>query len=480
MFLIPLNVFADILFINLNLSNKELATALKAAKERGEKLRVIPEVLPDDTLKIEALRNEISSLELKKKNPNEKDIAKKTLYSDKLDELNSQLSVITKKYIVDNSHLDNILTEFDNNPKVQLSSLIISGHHSKYFFGDNSSELDYEKLEETFNNHPEAIKNLKSIYLWGCYTLTKKRVVFWKRVVPSAYILSGWDDSAPKEDKKLDHEALYKLLVNEQKESLKTDLKKSISFFNSITGVKQSSHTICIGSNYINNKGDQNITDFLKSCSPEEIEKFKKNLEIVEEYRKASSKEFAEVPKSTASSILREIYNYGRKIEHCDEFVETELNKLIFLIFDKQVRKNIAKYFEKDFKLIDNIFEKINLPKVSQTFQKEGLTRTEALSEMNKISQVAYNSESSHLSQSEKKFLEQTYYKLEKMLGQQKCMKPIWIEEVDAMTLGKNIDCMFKVTPTESNILLNGAGHSTIPFSGNMNINTGLNLNLEQ
>jgi hypothetical protein len=244
--------------------------------------------------------------------------------------------------------------------------------------------------------------------------------------------------------------------------------------------VKQSSHTICIGTNYINNKGDQNITDFLKSCNPEEIEKFKKKLEIVEEYRKANSKEFADVPNSTASSILREIYNYGRKIEHCDEDIETELNKLIFLIFDKQVRKNIAKYFENDFKLIDNIFEKINLPKVSQTFLKEGISRTDTLKEMNKISQVAYNSESSRLSKSEKKILEQTYGKLEKMLVQQKCMKPIWIEEVDVMTLGKNIDCMFKVTPMESNFLLNGAGNSTSPFSGNLNINSGLNLNLEQ
>lgn len=462
---------ADILFLNLNLSTKEVETAQKAADARGEKLIALPQVSDEDQKKMNSLKNDIKKIQFNLNTKNIKSNQKSVVSSEelKLGSLVEELNAVSSKYKIDSGTLEDILKKYEEDKKTKLTSLIISGHHSLNFFGENGSELRYDDLENIINKYPEATKNIKSVYLWGCYSLTKKQVVFWKRAIPSSYILSGWDGSAPKDDKALDHEALFKLLVSEKKSSNDLDLKKSLTLFNSIGGVKGSSHAICIGSNYINTQGNENISDFLAKCNPEALLQYKKLLEVVNNYRIAQTSEFSEVPKNTGNSELREIYNKGRRIEHCDSYIEDQVNKIIFLIFDKQVRKNFGKVFESDLLKIDQILAKANLPPISTLFKDENMKRSDVVNGLNRMIQASYNANALQLNKNDKNFLYDMHHQFEEMLMKQSCMRPIWIEDVDRETLQKNISCMF------SNCRVSGAEFSSSPISNESGTSTILN-----
>jgi len=83
--------YSDILFVDLNINNKEVAAARKAATERGEKLVVYPELSSEVRSEIEKLKSV-----KKKASDEEKDLFK--VYNKKEDTLYGNLNKLTTAF----------------------------------------------------------------------------------------------------------------------------------------------------------------------------------------------------------------------------------------------------------------------------------------------------------------------------------------------------------------------------------------------
>ena len=189
-------VYADILFLDLNNSPKEIEAAKKAAKQRGEKLIVFPERAMRYPADIEQNLNQ------------------------KLTELKSK------------------------NQQNKISSLIISGHDGNGHFTGSKGSMSYSDFANILESHPELKESVKSLYLWGCYTATPGSIINnWKPTFKNLDVIIGYDGSAPANDKLAGHNYLADALVKEKKmTSAKTDkqLKRKIidySLFSILTNI---------------------------------------------------------------------------------------------------------------------------------------------------------------------------------------------------------------------------------------------------
>ena len=211
---------ADILFIDLNISSKEVAAAREAAKLRGEELIVLPNV--SDQLRKEfapisgpaheaedrkertaaiyqSLLNQVSkhdSPELEKKI----DLART-----EKEKANTDYEI--KKYAVDDfvkahpeiafksQDLERVLTEIQKksatDPRRALTSLIYSSHHESNIWGyAHDSHMALSEIIGPIQAHHLG-GQLKSVYGWACYSNTKSELENWRKEFPSLNVVAG-------------------------------------------------------------------------------------------------------------------------------------------------------------------------------------------------------------------------------------------------------------------------------------------------
>ncbi len=292
---------ADILFLDLNNSPKEIEAAKKAAKQRGEKLIVFP----DKPMKF----------------PNE---------------LAMQLGL-------------KLADMKDDKTQKKISSVIISGHNGNGHFTGSKATLSYIELQDVIKSNPDLIDSVKSLYLWGCYTSTPGSIInYWKPTFKNLDVIIGFDAKGPANNTLSGHKYLTDTLIKEKKMTdAKTD-KEFKNIFNDLAHVRNVAASICRNETYISNTKFATLNKLMEQCNVEESKKW---VEVYDCYMHGVKPESSEnqnldcsdVPKNTSNSKLRDLYDYLHETSHCDDIIRTQgrdRDEIIRLIFSKNVMKN--------------------------------------------------------------------------------------------------------------------------------------------
>lgn len=384
--------FADILFLDLNNSPKEIVAARRAAEQRGEKLIVLPQFSRAQVSQMNHLRAEMAKTSrqasqacLFGRTPQCRQSSAQSSESvKKYNEALSKLPRINKKSL--NQSLAQLKSQ-----NVKLSSVVVSGHDGNgSFFGVNASEdIKDVDLAAAFRSNSPVADDVRSALLWGCYTTNMGSLEFnWKGVFPNAQMIAGFDGKGPGGDKPASSTYLEDVLVKEKALTEARDQAEIHGIFSSIRHINIVKASMCLnGDNYVTNKGVKSIREEMASCSKEgNAEKSAR----VECYHKALQG-CEDVPADTARGELRELYEYFQETAHCDEiFSEAEIQRpstdlILRLMFDKQVRANFENLYGDQLKEINKLIVEAGLSEDLQLSDIGSLSRKEFLEKVDKI-----------------------------------------------------------------------------------------------
>lgn len=348
-----------ILLVDTNTSEPEIATAQKAACERGEKLMVVPQNYKEYSKYIRVL----GEAEKKKsvqcqfsnspgciKAKEETELASKALEAFKNSQKNIPQSVREALQAIKDAG-------------AKLQNFTISGHDGGGEFGGLKGSFSRQTLAGLMGEFDE-INDVKSILLLGCYTGTQNEVMEWKNIFPKTKLIGGYDGSAPLSDRPQGHQYIHDLLTKEKELSSQADGKKLQAYVNSnfkgLSNLNAALYIQCsdgssIQDYYYGSKNSRKFSEMhTKECLEKMPELTKLNLEI-EKYKSGE----LEPPKDTRNGQLRAMYNFARAYEHCSEItgVNININALFNLLFYEGVKQSFAHYYKADLQEAAKLIE---------------------------------------------------------------------------------------------------------------------------
>lgn len=387
---------ADVIFIDLNVNPNEIAAAKEAASKRGEKLIVIPDSASKFELqkaaeKVEVLSRKIGRLYNELYMAEEKnDTRKMEAINKKIEPLRIEISANDEKYrnLQEKNYLSSqkIKDELAKLSGKKISSVIISGHDGNGHFMGHVGNLSSSDFKKIFDQFPDLSENIRSIYLWGCYSATSQTIVQnWKFSLPNLQSVIGYDKTAPLGTRIESSEYLKNALVNEQKLSKIADDRKLQEEFKKLKGINSSA---CINDKFVNKEGVVDLHQSLQACGKE----FQKNFEIYNCFLVADDK-CENPPKNTSNSELRSAYNFFQANPGCkDQFGDSvNLNKLIRLIFFDNIKDNYYSAIKDKIPDIDKLLRKVNAPADIKLESLNKMNRKQILAMLDKFNNFFHN-----------------------------------------------------------------------------------------
>lgn len=191
---------ADILFFDLNDSQKERQAAERAAARRGEKLINVPLVEPQVRDDVRALEKDVQKADYITRRSCAESAgsgrcatATQNLKSAE-SSYNSYVSQI-KRFGKDELTQALAKVKKDGN---DISSIIISGHDGDRQYWGTYAWFEDDNLMDALEANQPLGQNLRSLYLWGCYTgITDDFLKHWDRAIPSSTMIAGFDGQSP-------------------------------------------------------------------------------------------------------------------------------------------------------------------------------------------------------------------------------------------------------------------------------------------
>ncbi len=228
LFLLTLNVFAQskktaIVFIDLNNSFNEVKAAKKAAALRGEEIYVFPTTEAEKPYKAEQFRKSLKSL---------------------------------------------------NDKGVEISSLIMSGHHtySNGYYGEEyTNKLHPNEISEELAKFPKLRNSIRSFFGAGCHSLTKPQAQRWAEYFENLEVCGGYMNIGPGNQAAAAGQNIFDFLVKEDKvakiNSVDQLLKTDIFKYGNMTAIATLVISKESGATYCNIDGE---VSKLTSCSIQE------------------------------------------------------------------------------------------------------------------------------------------------------------------------------------------------------------------
>lgn len=375
---------ADVLFIDFNNSKKEIDAARKASQMRGEKLIVFPMLNDDDAKLISQLKKELSSSKALYHKCGASPSCDK--FSDKVILVEARINEINSKYALNPEGIQKQLAQLDTR-KINLSSVVISGHDGNaQFFGTNGAVHERD-LEEAFKKCSPVGDSVRSVMLWGCYTANIGSISnSWKKMLPNIELIAGFDGVAPSGEKLASSQYLEDILVQEKKLTAIKDKKQLQAVFKSLKSVPTTNASLCTDNAFVTNKLALSMDEINKVCGSLDFEKI---VSIFNCYKNAVAPNCVNPPQNTSSGELRLVYNKLQETRHCWEWEAPpdfpSLDVLIRLIFFDNVKKNILKFAKDDFKKLDELMIKLGAPSDLRFSDWENLNRSKVLDRITKI-----------------------------------------------------------------------------------------------
>jgi hypothetical protein len=363
----PINSSKIILFVDTNQSELEIATAQKAACQRGEKLMVVPKNYKEYgkfiAVEQKAYRDKKQCFETTR------DFSSCENFTKKHHEAMNALEEFKSKQPTISNNVEEALKEIKSN-KAKIVSFNISGHDGGGHYGGSKGTFSRLQLAEIMSDFPE-INEVESLLLLGCYTGVQREVSEWKMIFPKTKMIGGYDGSAPLSHRPQGHAYLEDLLTKE-KQLLKINKSEEVDLQvkSLIKGLDQLHAAIYLkpecsqkddNSYYYGSKLDRIFTAY----EPDQCEVAGTELgPLIGRIRKFESGE--NEPSRERSQEIRQIYNTVRTHEHCIPSLGLPLNAnhVFNLLFYEDIKKNFAHYFEEDLKEAETIVSSINMEEI--------------------------------------------------------------------------------------------------------------------
>jgi len=196
--------------LDFNFSEKEVEAARNAAEARGERLIVYPRIAKEDRLKLRGI--------MKKKAQYHRewlrayDAGKEWQKPVEADLVEEQLERLQYEYSVDAHNLRKMIAE-EIKPG-QLSSVVISGHSEGQTIFGSVGAIEFFELEKILKE-TKVKEDIRSVYLWGCFTGTAGAMLRWRENYPDLDVVAGFEGRSPLADLKNSYELLEKLMIKE-------------------------------------------------------------------------------------------------------------------------------------------------------------------------------------------------------------------------------------------------------------------------
>lgn len=358
--LFSLSVKADVLFIDINDSPKEIEAAKRAAVKRGEKVIVIPD--PADLKKypeITKVKSEIAKLEEARRKCsdctkyNDQILIKKEEYSDLLE---------NKKLLLNANGLHHYFSKLKKE-NVQISSMIVSGHNGNgEFFGVNGDFYSTD-LEHAVSSNSPVGDDIRSLYLWGCYaTNISGAFKTWKGVAPAVEVIVGFNEIAPSNLRQASFDYLEDAMVKEKKLTEEKDKKSLQKAFLGLRSVTQMKTAMCVKDNYVTPSRANTLTELKNICSPpEKLNKINVQYNC---YLKGL-KGCTQISGDTRGGEIRQFYNQLQEVAHCDlvdENFKPDPGSILRLVFFNTVRENFTSSYREILDKYDQLLKKAGVP----------------------------------------------------------------------------------------------------------------------
>jgi hypothetical protein len=440
---------ADILFVDLNISPKEVEAAKKAAQERGENLIVIPN--PPEEIKhaVITINQDLQDLEIKRKQL-AGDLTSSTPELRRQEAITA-LSKITKteQTLIDNrtamlapyqikpKHLSDKILELDNNHR-SLTTIILSSHsRGNLYWGLCSiNNLEQVHLLAILNRHPNLKNSLRSVLLWGCYTVVPEEVLWWKKHFPNLKLLLGFSESGPSGAREQSSELLLDALRKERHMEEQTQLKKALGALKELRHAEDTGAAAMINSCYVSTlSNSRHLPDLTQDCKQAQ-QLLKQQLTTYQKYFDASSG-YEYPPSNTHTSKLRVFYNMIQKYEHCRQDFTSPLpsrEQVLALIFFQSLKKNFGVFYSNEIRTANRFLKKLNAPHDVRfpDFFNDALTRAQVLESLKKLHSFLEQKQLLHAdnkSSSELGILLQVYKQTQILLKDLKCVPPQWLTQ---------------------------------------------------
>jgi len=219
---------ADVLFVDFNGSGTEIAAAERAAKARGEKLWVIPEIPKaerDQIAKVDARVHRAKRyvekvqkdvLRVSGRSEKEQAQAMKAYVQaiDRFYDLQGELRPLTDPYSFKAKDIEARMKQLAAEGH-QIKSIVLSGHSAGEDFEGNMGKLSLLEAKVIFPSDHPVHQSLEGVYLWGCYTGTRAATLGWKGVFPQSDLIMGFYKQAPTDQTKASPEILEDALKRE-------------------------------------------------------------------------------------------------------------------------------------------------------------------------------------------------------------------------------------------------------------------------
>lgn len=251
---------------------------------------------------------------------------------------------------------------------IAVASMIVSGHDGGGSVhgikgGVNKYEI-IQALKTAYKSKPALLKEMKSVFMWGCWSMGPSEVEVWKTELPHLKLTAGFMDMGPLKTTEASHSVLNGLLLNEKALVAQSDakkLKKAIQGIPNINVTLASVYTdaACGDMLYYQTQGgsdDYEAENPLFQSGTHFVD-FDTNFSCkamapqIEQSRKQLMKYFygsLPLPKDEPGSPIREIYAFLRNTAKCLPKGNHVLNadRIFLLRFYNEVKENFANTFK--------------------------------------------------------------------------------------------------------------------------------------
>lgn len=279
----------------------------------------------------------------------------------------------------------------------KLVNFTISGHDGGGTYSGHKGQISRGDINEVMSQFPE-VNDVKSVMLLGCYTAVPNEVIHWKQAFPNAKLIAGYDGIAPASDKLAGHQYLEDLLRKEPMILAQADQSRLNTFLrNNVRGLSLMNTGVyveleCVGPNklfYGLNEQSRGIRSLdIRECDGKEELIGRISADITRYYEGES-----EPPADTTNGELRRIYNQGRRYEHCGAYLNREysMGQAFNLLFYNGIKSNFAKYYGNDLARAGEMLGTITAEEMTAPYAEAIRDMEEQVSVQSDLAELAGN-----------------------------------------------------------------------------------------
>lgn len=431
------NASATIVFLNLNDSPSEVEAARKTAITLGESFTVLPsEPLTDEERStVKRLQSRIKEVSAKIerrliRNPEKRD---QKLEAELLNLVSQQKRAIpdTKKFN---------LNELNSLPeKESVNKLIVSGHSSGIDFSGLLGQITLTELKA------QGLRNVKSAYLLGCYTMTPAAALWWQQNFPSiefatGYLSKGFLSDAQANGRPLSADLLSELMTLEGRIRKTNDNEVIIKLMDQaqrkLRDANKSLAMLFQCRYYIPAEKKQAALNEIDSLICRNSEELLSSLHIAlylpyEQGRKP-------LPADNADSPLRSFYNTQQRLQKCGKALKhlPSIVQTLSLIKYPHVVDSFRRYYEEDLKRLQNVLGRLKTvegcARTGSNLGQSPTAITESVEHLSTcINSLEKRSKGQTVTDSELKLLDTMQVRLSRLLLEKTCVPALignWIE----------------------------------------------------